>query len=74
MDTEQLIASFDTHYFPHLNSDGVSNAHALCHVFNDAPLATTWLFTLHLGLGVQSMQSLLFLTPIFYMNNPDIPL
>ena len=73
MDTDQMMASFDTHYFQYFN-DGQSNAHALRHVFMDDPLAKTWLFVLHIGLGVPSMESILWLTETFFLNNPDISL
>jgi hypothetical protein len=73
MDTDQMMASFDTHYFPCF-SDGQSNTHALHHVFMDAPLAKTWLFVLHIGLGVPSMESMLWLSEMFFLNNPDISL
>ena len=65
--------AFDRHYHPY-GSDGESNHRALENAFTAQPIAKVWLFTLYLGLGVESMESILWLTETFYLNNPDIPL
>jgi len=65
--------AFDRHYYPYEN-DGDSNKRALKNAFEAQPIAKVWLFTLYLGLGVESMESILWLTETFYLNNPDIPL
>lgn len=65
--------AFDRHYRPYGN-DGDSNHKALENAFAAQAIAKVWLFTLYLGLGVKSMESILWLTETFYLNNPDIPL
>jgi len=65
--------AFDRHYYPYGN-DAESNKRALENAFETQPIAKVWLFTLYLGLGIESMESILWLTETFYLNNPDIPL
>lgn len=52
--------------------DGRNNSRMLKNSFCSEPIAKVWLFTLYLGLGVESTESVLWLTETFYLNNPDI--
>lgn len=72
--SNELVESFERHYYPYDKGDGVSNARALENAFEDGSYAKTWLFTLYLGLGIESIESILWLTEAFFLNNTDIPL
>lgn len=74
MTTKQLLEDFDRHFYPYEIGDDVDNARALEKVFEDSPYAKTWFFTMYLGLGIESTESILWLTETFFLNNPDIPL
>lgn len=63
--------TFGKNYYPYEN-DAESNKRALKNAFVAQPIAKVWLFTLYLGLGVESAESVLWLTEAFYINNPDI--
>ena len=66
---------FDRFYHPYTNEgDSESNHRALQSAFEETDLAKTWQFTLYLGLGIESTVSQVWLTPIMFLNNPDIPL
>ena len=66
---------FDRFYYPYTeDGDGESNRRALEMAFDAQPIAKTWRFTLYLGLGIESMESILWLTETMFLNNPDIPL
>lgn len=68
-----MTESFDRFYYPYIaEGDGESNRRALKNSFYCDPIAKVWLFTLYLGLGIESTESVLWLTETFYLNNPDI--
>lgn len=70
-----MIQEFDRFYYPYTeDGDESCNARALSKAFDAQPIAKTWLFTLYLGLGIESTESILWLTETFFLNNPDIPL
>ena len=73
-DSNELVKSFDRHYYPYSEGDGVSNIRALENTFEDSPYAKTWLFTLYLGLGIESIESIVWLTDAVSLNHPGIPL
>ena len=71
-----MIELFDRHYKPYEHEgDGKSNKWALDNAWHDTDnaLALPFLFTIYLGLGVETMESILWLTPTMFLNNPDIP-
>ena len=68
-----LNEAFDRHYHAY-RDDMDSNYRALEVVFSEQPLAKTWLFILYLGLGIESTESIVWLTETMFLNNPDIPL
>jgi hypothetical protein len=70
-----MIQDFERFYYPYTeDGDGVSNTRALDEAFDAQPIAKVWLFTIYLGLGVETTESILWLTETFFLNNPDIPL
>jgi hypothetical protein len=56
------------------NGDSIINSRILLNDFTCKPMAKVWIFTLYLGLGIESEESILWLTETFFLNNPDIPL
>jgi hypothetical protein len=66
---------FDRHYYPYISmGDSQSNAIALDKAFHCSQLAKPFLFTIYLGLGIDSAESILWLTEEIFINCPDIPL
>jgi hypothetical protein len=75
METLRLNELFERFYYPYTDvGDSESNRRALESAFDETDLAKIWQFTLYLGLGVESTVSQVWLTPIMFLNNPDIPL
>jgi hypothetical protein len=69
-----MIELFDHYYIPYENiGDGESNARALESAWHDTAIAQPFLFTIYLGLGIETMESIVWLTPTIFLNNPDIP-
>jgi hypothetical protein len=66
---------FDRHYIPYISmGDSQSNAIALENMFEESAIALPFQFTIYLGLGIETTESILWLTETFFANNPDIPL
>ena len=70
----ELVDSFDRNYCAYSDGDGVSNVRALEKVFGNTIWTNAWIFTLYLGLGIESIESVLWLTETFFLNNLDISL
>ena len=64
----------NSRYYPNREGDGERNNQALKSAFESNLYAKTWLFTLYLGLGIESIESVLWLTETFFLNNLDISL
>jgi hypothetical protein len=72
-EVSSMTELFDRLYYPYTDSDSECNAIALDKAFHALQLAKPFLFTIYLGLGIETAESILWLTETFFVNNPDIP-